>query len=304
LELSERVTAELQRLVSQHLLAGFQSPVAFLPSVATQKQRQDAIPPRAELAARLERAAMTMPFRPGTFAPFLQDAESARTQALIGRENLTGTSFGLLTGTLLMRHGETWQALFPLRGVAAPDGIAEAIAQAGIPGTLFLDIKRDSDAFYGAYRQQAVLLSLGGVLTILLLLGASLRSLRRVAAVAVPLAAAVLIASAILVLSGQRLTIFHLIGLLLTVAAGSNYSLFFERDREAGEAHEWVVASLALANLCTVIGFGILSFSQIPVLHGIGMTVACGTVLSLAFSAILSKTIARNDAAMMTALKG
>ena len=49
-----------------------------------------------------------------------------------------------------------------------------------------------------------------------------------------------------------------------------------------------IIASLVLADLCTVIGFGILSFSAIPVLHGIGLTVAIGACLSLLLGAILS----------------
>jgi predicted exporter len=67
---------------------------------------------------------------------------------------------------------------------------------------------------------------------------------------------------------------------------GSNYALFFERQRHVTENAERTVASLVLANICTVIGFGTLSFSRIPVLHGIGLTVAIGAVLSLIFSAI------------------
>jgi predicted exporter len=51
---------------------------------------------------------------------------------------------------------------------------------------------------------------------------------------------------------------------------------------------ERMVASLVLADLCTVIGFGILAFSTIPVLHGIGLTVAVGACLSLLFGAVLS----------------
>ncbi len=49
-----------------------------------------------------------------------------------------------------------------------------------------------------------------------------------------------------------------------------------------------MVASLVLANSCTIIGFGILSFARLQVLHGIGMTVAIGAFLSLVFSAILT----------------
>ena len=124
--------------------------------------------------------------------------------------------------------------------------------------------------------------------------------MRRVANVAFPLAAAVLVTAAILVVSGQRFTIFHLIGLSLVVAIGSNYSLFFERTEDTSEAHDLVIASLAVANLCTIIGFGVLSFSEIPVLHGIGLTVATGAALSLIFSAILSERRIGDDTLMIT----
>ena len=62
-----------------------------------------------------------------------------------------------------------------------------------------------------------------------LLLSVSLRSARRTATVLLPLAAAVVCTAAILLVAGGRLSIFNLFGLLLVVAVGSNYCLFFER---------------------------------------------------------------------------
>jgi len=55
-----------------------------------------------------------------------------------------------------------------------------------------------------------------------------------------------------------------------------------------------VLASIALANATTVIGFGVLATSSVPVLRAIGATVALGTLLALAFAAALSG--ARGDA--------
>ena len=48
------------------------------------------------------------------------------------------------------------------------------------------------------------------------------------------------------------------------------------------------LASLGIANLCTVIGFGLLSFSQVPVLEALGSTVAPGAFLALLFAAALT----------------
>ncbi len=53
-------------------------------------------------------------------------------------------------------------------------------------------------------------------------------------------------------------------------------------------AQQRSVASIVLANLCTVSAYGLMSTSNIPILRDIGMTVAIGTFLSLLFAAALS----------------
>jgi predicted exporter len=102
------------------------------------------------------------------------------------------------------------------------------------------------------------------------------------------LGAAVICTAALLLATNGVLSIFNLFGLLLVVAVGSNYCLFFERQIPSDPSRERMVASLMLANLCTVIGFGILSFSRFPVLHGIGSTVAIGAFLCLMFGAVIA----------------
>jgi predicted exporter len=73
---------------------------------------------------------------------------------------------------------------------------------------------------------------------------------------------------------------------LLVVAVGSNYSLFFDRQTPDSHDRERTIVSVLFANVATVIGFGLLSFSQVPILHAIGSTVGLGAVLSLVFAAI------------------
>ena len=86
--------------------------------------------------------------------------------------------------------------------------------------------------------------------------------------------------------------ILHLIGLLLIAAVGSNYALFFNTG--AGKAiAPHTLASLLFANMTTVIGFGLLAFSQVPVLHAIGITVGPGAVMALLFSAVFAQHATR-----------
>ena len=287
---AERLSAPLEALARDHLIAGYDSPALVLPSQAAQHARQAALPPSEQLRTALTEALQGLPFRSDAFAPFLTDAEKARTQPLLTPASLDGTSLKLKLDSLLVHTGTGWTAMLPLRGVTDPQALS--IRLAGDPaakGAILLNLKEESDSLYRTYRQEALTLAVLGAIAITVLLAAALRSFRSLVAAVMPLAAAVVITMALLTALGQALSIFHLVGLLLVVGVGSNYSLLFERPEPSAALRERTVASVAVANLCTVIGFGTLAFSRIPVLHGIGMTVAIGAFLSLAFAAVLSR---------------
>ena len=63
----------------------------------------------------------------------------------------------------------------------------------------------------------------------MVLLAVALRSVTRLARVLLTLALTVAIVIAVLHASGERLHLLHLVGMLLVVAVGSNYALFFDR---------------------------------------------------------------------------
>ncbi len=293
LEGSEKMAARLEVSVARQHLAGFESPAVYMPSAATQRARRAAIPEPAILREDLQAAQRGLPFRAGLFDPFLRDAAAAASGPLLARESLAGTALALKVDSLLVKRtgpataAGGWTAMLPLRGVTDAAALERDIESLpGNDGTL-IDLKRESDALYQTYRGEIITYSLIGAGAIVLLLLASLRSARRVATVLAPLAAAVIVTFCVLVAGGTALTIFHLVGLLLVVAVGSNYALFFERHAADAGERERTLVSLLFANVATLIGFGLLAFSSVPLLHAIGGTVAIGTFLSLAFSAIL-----------------
>lgn len=290
LQSAEQVSLALQPLVAQGALAGFESPSRYLPSEATQRARQASLPPADALETRLNEATRDLPVRPTLFKPFLADVEAARQMPMLQRTDLRGTSLAMAVEALLIRQHERWNALLPLTAPenGAIDTAAVQAALDGVPGAVFVDLKAESDQLYFGYLQEAILLSLAGVAAIIILLLAVLRSPSRVARVVLPLAAAVLTVTAGLALFGQPLMILHLIGLLLIVAIGSNYALFFDHS-DAASLQPRTMASLLLANVATVLGFGLLAFSSVPVLQAMGVTVAPGVILALLFSAIFAK---------------
>ncbi|WP_025915700.1 MMPL family transporter [Herminiimonas sp. CN] len=295
LQSTEKIAEQLQPLVDQGILAGFQSPSQFLPSVAAQRARQASLP-AAQLAQRLQQATIGLPVRPELFAPFVADVAKAKNRAPLQRSDLDHTSLALALDSLLYQRGSSWNAVLPLTASASGQsaGIATApvraaLALAGQPNALLVDLKAESDHLYQGYLREAVMLSLAGLAGIVLLLLFSLRSPLAVIRVMAPLLGAIVVVVAGLALCGQRLTILHLVGLLLIVAVGSNYALFFNQPgRGAAGITPQTLTSLVFANLTTVAGFGLLGFSTVPVLQAIGSTVGPGAVLALIFSAVFA----------------
>jgi len=285
----ERIAPALERSVTRGWLEGFESPATSLPSRETQRARQAALPPAQELRANLQKALEGLPFRTGLFEPFVAEAGAARTAAPLGRDALDGTHFALKVDALLVQRGAGWAAMLPLRGVTRPDDIAREVAAAGGGSAVLVDLKGESETMYRDYRREALAHSLLGALAIAVLLSVTLRSAARVFDVLAPLVAAVVLTAAGLLLVAGKLSMFHLVGLLLVVAVGSNYSLFFERRAASEQDRGRTVVSLGFACLSTIIGFGLLAFSRVPLLSAIGSTVGTGAMLALIFSAALAR---------------
>ncbi|MBK8739053.1 MAG: MMPL family transporter [Betaproteobacteria bacterium] len=298
LQAAEQAAAALQPLVDAGTLGGFESPTRYLPSAAAQAARQAALPPREELLTRLRTATQELPIRPERLTPFVDDVEAARARKPLLRADLDGTAAAQAVDALLLQQGGRWNAVLSLRApqkdgatlALDPAGVRAALAATTLSGALFVDVKGETDQLYAGYLREAIWLSLGGLAAIVALLLAALRSPVRVLRVLAPLAAAVLVVIAGLALAGMQLTILHLVGMLLIVAVGSNYALFFDQRAVAvgREDDERMLASLLCANVTTVAGFGMLAFSSVPVLQAIGITVGPGAILALVFSAILA----------------
>ncbi|AJW44160.1 MULTISPECIES: MMPL family transporter [Ralstonia] len=303
LEGAERIAAQLQPLVDRGVLAGFENPARYLPSDATQRARLASLPSADALTARMRAAVEGQAIRvkPERFAPFIADVTAARTQPLLRRADLNGTSMALAVDALLTERAGQWSAMLPLRAPAGAkaashqpsldaEPVRAAVARAGVSGALFVDLKAEADRLYVDYVHEDIRLSLAGFAVIAVLLLVALRSARRAVHALAPLVGSVLVVAAGFALAGVQLTILHLVGMLLIVAVGSNYALFFSQRAGTAEQHigTQTLVSLLVANLATVAGFGLLAFSHVPLLSTFGLTVGPGAMLALVFAAILA----------------
>jgi len=217
---------------------------------------------------------------------------------LLTRQSLQGSAASVLLDSMLVPRNGSYLVLMPLRashqGAQGEeinlDKVRLALSAARLPQVNAIDLLEETTNIFDSYTHEALLFSSLGSLAILLLLWLCC-GLTQALRVVIPLAGAVLSVVAIFDLYGIQLTILHLVGLLLVVAIGSNYALFFAGEQQLGdaEAQHKVEISLLVANLATVSSFGLLGTSSVPVLSYIGSTVAIGAFLALIYSAMMAR---------------
>jgi predicted exporter len=313
LQLSEKVSARLEPLVNAGVLGGFQSPSNYLPSQQTQLARKISIPEDGELKRRMAKALEGLPLNVNKLDDFFADVATARLSQPLKRADLNNTSLSLGVDSLMMQEAkapQAWTALIVLQppvkngtqqnldARAINDtltGLIENSTPSSKPSVFLIELKTEASNLYKAYLSEAVQLTAMGFIAIIALLFATLRSGLRVFRVIAPLLVSVVwVATALVVFKGN-LNLLHLIGLLLVIAIGSNYALFFDQRSDdqlntqsssvSSVKEHSLLSSLFFANLTTVLGFGILSFSSVPVMNSLGMTVSLGAFLALVLSA-------------------
>ena len=289
LETSEILAKMLRGLQAKHQLANFDVPTSILPSDVTQRQRQALMPEPDLLRARFVEASSGLPFHPDTFESFLADVAKARAAPLMTQVSLS-SDLALRLQSMLLHDQGGWTVVAPLTGVASPSAVAISIAAARLYGAQLIDLDQQSNELLRTFQHDAALLASIGSAAIMVVLSVGLQSLRRLLAVTAPLAAAIVVTATLLTINGGTLSIFMIVGFLLVIAVASNYCLFFNRQAADCESQRRAVASIVLANLCTVSAYGLMTLSRLPVLHDIGETVAIGTALSLIFAAAISTT--------------
>ncbi len=289
---AEAAGARLDALVEQGALGGYDSVARWLPSLAVQSQRLASLPAEADLRLALNEATRGGPLAAQRLEPFVADLQAARQRAPVTLEDLRSQGLSpLLDALLLQRADGSWSALLPLQPVqSASDKLdITAVRQTvqTIPGAQVLEIGAELKRLYQRYLREAQNQALLGALGVVGLIAFSLRSVKRVLAICQPLLLSVLLTMGLLAALGVQLGILHLVGLLLVVAVGSNYALFFDMLQRQGQIDPDTLASLLLANLTTVLSFGLIAFSGIPALSAVGRVVAVGALLALVLSAAL-----------------
>ena len=280
---AEAVSSMLEGLVRQNIIRDYDIISRYLPSERTQLLRREALPDPVELRSRLDQALSGLPFKKEVFEPFLRDVAEAKSGKLVSLESFQSTGLDIKLRSLLFAMNDRWVVVVPLQATANGAQLIDALHKLQDERLFHLDLKEESNRIIATYRQQALkFLGLGAVLICILLW--LHEPLRRMMRLLWPIATGLLFVTAMLHLLGERLSLFHLASLLLVSGIGLDYSLFFNRQCQTEVDRADTLRSLWTCVVTTVLAFGTLAFSQIPVLRAIGLTVSLGALSCYLFS--------------------
>ena len=287
----ETIAAYLDRRQQEGVLAGYDGAMRYLPSARMQQQRQALLPDAATLTANLNAALEGLPFKPGLFAPFLDAVAVARIAPPLRPEDWRGTLLGTRVNALLFPGERGWTALLPLSGVRDARALAADLPESESSQAYYLDLRAETNRLVAGFRE-ATLVRIGwGAALIVAVVWLGLRSWRRVAAALLPVALALVFAVAALLTLGERLSLFHLVSLLLVLGVGVDYGLFFSRPDVDPDSRRRTLHALLVCCGSALTVFGMLAFSELPALRAIGSTVSLGVAASFLAALVAARPL-------------
>ena len=278
----EALTPLLDRLRDDGTISGAEFAARVLPSVATQATRIAGLPNTNTLAARLEQARDGLPFRPAAFQPFLDAVAASCNMTPLRPEDLAGSPIAARLDPLLFQRDGAWHGPVVLTSVRDPARLAAALA--GQENAVYVDVRAELGGILAGYTARAWGWLGWSAVAVLLVLAAGLRDAGRVLPVLGSVGAALLVTVAGLTAAGIRLSLIHLVALQLVAGVGLDYALFFARRQLDNEERARTLRTLVTCNAMTLLTFGLLAACHTPLLRDIGITVAGGALLAMAFS--------------------
>ncbi|MCW8929334.1 MAG: MMPL family transporter [Gammaproteobacteria bacterium] len=317
LQQSELLKPLLEQLKQQTIIANYDMANNYLPSKQFQLEQQKKLPAINELYQRLEKALSTNQLSIDAFLPFIASIKQSQnmpplTYQFLSNDVQVKQKNDFITDkikTLLFLNKqnqesdksvkvsldkENWTALILLQGVQQEIPIANLNQSVNFSVQL-LDLKTQTETMLSNYRNDAFLWFLLGSLLILSVLFFHNKKLSKLFIIAWPFTGAIILTIASLLLLGYSLSIFHLVTLLLVIGLGIDYSIFMilpsQSSNEITQSTEISQVSVIICLISTLIMFGALSLSDLPVLKAIGLTASLGALYSyLLARAFVTKT--------------
>jgi predicted exporter len=264
LRIEESLADRLTGLRRDGVLAGYQMPTAFIPSAERQFYNRTLVRTALEeplLAAQLAQLGLPTP---------IAGAEDGQPVLTLDRA-LEGAGLPFLRDLVLAPGLH----IVALQGITRIDAVRSAVS--GIAGVRLVDPVNDFSELLGKYRQRALVLAGFGAVAMLLLL-VWRYGWRGGFWTMLPPATAVVLTPALLALTGQGITFFHAMALLLILSIEVDYAIFCAESTK--EHRSVALVAIWLAVLTTLLSFGLLAFSSVRGVQSFGLTMLIGVSFS------------------------
>jgi len=282
LRASEALEPKLTALKERGAIGGFDAIHRYIPSEATQKARQAALPDTERLETDLAKAAKAAGLDVDLFSAFLEAIETSRTLPPITPKDdpsiFQGTPLWPKIVNLMTEHDGRWFGFIPLSAVqdlAALDAVADELDQVA-----FMDLKEVSATSITSFRNAALIRLLVGVMVIMALLYAVRRDVMVTARILFSMISALAMTAGVMLLLGEKFSLFHILASLVVIGVGLDYGLFFSWKADLPDDRHRAFHGIAICAVSTTVVFALLAMSSISVLRVIGLTVALGTCLT------------------------
>ncbi|NJO38694.1 MAG: hypothetical protein HC871_15175 [Rhizobiales bacterium] len=214
--------------------------------------------------------------------PFLDAVETSRGLPPITPGDdpsiLEGTPLWPKLANLVTRQDGRWYGFIPLSAVQDLDAL-EAVADASDQAE-FMDLKAVSADSITAFRNAALLRLVGGMILIMALLFLVRRDVVETVRILFAMVSALAMTAGLLLLLGEKFSLFHILASLVVIGVGLDYGLFFSWKTDEADDRRRAFHGVAICAISTTVVFALLAMSSISVLRVIGLTVALGTGLT------------------------
>lgn len=277
LRATESTTEVLNKAIKNGELRSFQSVAQILPSKARQNDRRNAI--RQLLKQdKFKHAVAATEFSKNAFKSFedIMSNEILRDDWLELHDYESEPEFNELISNFLYRSQEQWVSLIFLNGMLSSDSLAMRLEVS--TDAKLVDLKATSMQLVEEYRAKVFKVLGIALVFITLLLWLRMRDLNLVIWLMVSLTAAVALAALGSMLLQTSLSLFDLMALALVAGLGLDYGLFYCRVTGKDKNAVATERAVFICAASSILVFGILSLSSIPLLKGIGITVSLGVL--------------------------
>jgi len=186
----------------------------------------------------------------------------------------------LWLGAVGLAGAPEYAAIVMPLGVSTTQLPALAALARTLPGVVFVDKAASVSRLFGAYRVDSARW-LAAALVLVLALLMSRYGMYGGIRVLMPVVVAIALALAAFGYAGLPLTLFNWLALMLVLGVGVNYAVFLREGCTRANANLGAVwTGVALSAATTLLSFGLLAMSSMPVLKTFGATLALGVAVS------------------------